>query len=88
MKKITFTSLLIVICITLAFSQKTEQDSTSRKFFIGSTFWLLGNFIHGDTNQPELVQLHFGYQITPKDVFSVELKTWRYAWPLGIPYGK
>jgi hypothetical protein len=88
MKKITLTSLLIVMCITLAFSQKTKQDSTYRKFFVGSTLALLGNFIPEDTNPPELIQLHFGYQITPNDFVSVEFKTWRYAWPLGIPYGK
>jgi hypothetical protein len=88
MKKITLTSLLIVMCIPLAFSQKTKQDSTYRKFFVGSTLALLGNFIPDDTNPPELIQLHFGWQITPNDVVSVEFKTWRYAWPLGIPYGK
>jgi hypothetical protein len=88
MRKITLTSLMIVMCMTLAFSQKTEQDSTYRKFFIGSTLWMLGNFIPDDPNPPDLVQLHFGYQITQKDVISVEFKTWRYAWPLGIPYGK
>lgn len=78
---------MIVMCMTLAYSQTAQQDSTSRKFFIGSTLWLLGNFIPDDPNPPELVQLHFGYQLTPKDVVSVEFKTWRYAWPLGIPYG-
>ncbi len=88
MRKITLTSLMIVMSITLAFSQKTKQDSTYRKFFIGSTLWMLGNFIPDDPNPPDLVQLHFGYQITQKDVISVEFKTWRYAWPLGIPYGK
>jgi hypothetical protein len=88
MKKITLTSLMIVMCITLAFSQKTDLEPISRKFFIGSTFWLLGNFIPGDTNPPDLIQLHFGYQITPKDVVSLEFKTWKYAWPLGIPYGE
>ncbi len=88
MKKITLISMMFVMCMTLAYSQSAEQDSTSRKFFIGSTLWLLGNFIPDDPNPPELIQLHFGYHITPKDVVSVELKTWRYAWPLGIPYGE
>jgi len=87
MKKITLTSLIIVMCITHVFSQKTEKDTTYKKFFIGSTFWLLGNFIPDDTNPPDLIQLNFGYQITPKDVVSIELKTWKYAWSLGIPYG-
>jgi hypothetical protein len=88
MKKIFLTSLIIVMCITLSYSQKTELDSNPRKFFIGSTLWLLGNFIPDDPNPPELFQIHFGYHITPKDVVSVEFKTWRYGWPLGIPYGE
>lgn len=88
MKRITLTSLALIMCITLVYSQKKGQDSTSRRFFIGSTLWMLGNFIPEDPNPPELVQLHFGYQLTSKDVVSVEFKTWRYAWPLGIPYGK
>lgn len=87
-RKSLLTLLMISMFTTLAFSQKTEQDSTSRKHFIGSTLWMLGNFIPDDPNPPELIQLHFGYLITQKDVVSVEFKTWRYAWPLGIPYGK
>ncbi len=86
MKKITLTTLMIVMCITLAFSQKTEQDSTYRKFYVGSTFTMLGNFVAGPA--PKFVQLNAGYRITPKDVISIELKTWEYSWPLGIPYGK
>ncbi len=27
-------------------------------------------------------------RLTPKDVRLVEAKTWKYAWPLGISYGK
>jgi hypothetical protein len=86
MRKITLTSLLIVTCITLAFSQKTEQDSTYRKFYVGSTFTMLGNLI--PSNAPDFVQLNVGYHITPKNIISIEAKTWKYAWPLGIPYGK
>jgi hypothetical protein len=88
MKKITLVSLILAMWTSVAISQETEQDSTSRKFFIGSTLWLLGNFIPDDPNPPELIQLHFGYHITPKDVVSVEFKTWRYGWPLGIPFGE
>jgi hypothetical protein len=46
---------------------------------------MLGNF---DThNSPDFVQLNFGYRITRVDAVSVEIKTWKYAWSLGIPYG-
>jgi hypothetical protein len=89
MKLKIFLSLVIfALAITMADSQTQTQNSKPRKFFVGSTLWELGNFIPNDTNPPDLVQLHFGYQITPKNVISIELKTWKYAWPLGIPYGK
>ena len=68
------------------FGQETVSNASSeRKYFIGSTLFMLGNFL--PTNKPDFVQLNLGYRITPKDVISVELKTWKYAWSLGIPYG-
>ena len=44
--------------------------------------FLLGNL--STTNNPEFVQLNLGYRLTGRDVISVELITWKYAWPLGI----
>jgi hypothetical protein len=41
-----------------------------------------------DNNPPKVVYLNVGYRVTGKDVVSLEFKTWRYAWPIGIPYGK
>lgn len=41
-----------------------------------------------DNNPPGFVQLNLGNRINHKNVVSIELKTWKYAWPLGIPYGK
>ncbi len=67
-------------------AQYTRQDSTYKKWFVGSTLFLLGNL--DSKNSPDFVQLNFGYRITGKDVVSLELKTWKYAWSLGIPYGK
>jgi hypothetical protein len=47
---------------------------------------MLGNFVPGPA--PKFIQLNAGYRIRPKDVISIEAKTWEYSWPLGIPYGK
>jgi hypothetical protein len=63
-------------------AQYAEQDSTYKRWFVGSTMFLLGNL--AATNPPEFVQLNLGYRITGKDVISLELITWKYAWPLGI----
>tara|TARA_R110000868_G_scaffold37111_9_gene131469 strand:+ start:3518 stop:4144 length:627 start_codon:yes stop_codon:yes gene_type:complete len=79
-------TLLLIIPFQLK-AQFETKDITQHKFFVGSTFFILGNFIPDDPNSPDFIQLNLGYRITDKDVVSLELKTWKYAWPLGIPYG-
>lgn len=82
--------LQIVLALVLAsglqvHAQNAKQDSTYRRFYIGSSLYLFGNFDR--KNNPEYVQLNVGYRITPKDVVSFEFKRSIYAWPLGIPFG-
>ncbi|RIW13410.1 hypothetical protein D0X99_16705 [Algoriphagus lacus] len=77
----------IVFALLLAFSfqvsaQYSKQDTTYKKLFVGSTLFLLGNF--SPTNPPGFAQLNLGYRITGRDVISLELITWKHAWPLGI----
>jgi hypothetical protein len=87
-KKTLLLSLIIFFTNPLQLNaQKTKEDSTKYKFFIGSTLFVLLNLIP-DNNSPGFVQLNLGYRLSPKDALSIELKTWKYAWPLGIPYGK
>lgn len=85
--RLLFSLMALVLTFPQAYSQTQVQDSTYKKFFIGSSLFMLGNFIPKDPNPPDFVQLNFGYRITPKDVVSIEAKTWKYAWPLGIPFG-
>lgn len=68
-------------------AQYSRQDSTYRKYFIGSTLFMIANVIP-DNNPPKMVYLNVGYRITGRDAISLEFKTWKYAWPIGIPYGK
>ena len=68
-------------------AQNAEHDSTHKQFFIGSTFFMLANLVP-DNNPPKMVYLNVGYRVTSKDIVSLELKTWKYGWPIGIPYGK
>ena len=77
---------LIVLSSSQLKAQYAKLDSTYSKYFIGSTLFMLGNL--DSKNRPDFVQLNLGYRITGSDVVSLELKTWKYAWPLGIPYGK
>ncbi|HUX53989.1 MAG TPA: hypothetical protein VMV56_06225 [Williamwhitmania sp.] len=84
-RKIVLCYCVIVMTAVSVFGQQAQQDSTFKRFFVGSTFFMLGNL--DKRNSPDFVQLNLGYRITPKDVISIEAKTWKYAWPLGIPYG-
>ena len=67
-------------------AQYAKHDSTYKKYFVGSTFLMLGNFIPNDPNAPEFIQLNVGYRITPKDVVFLEFKTSKFNWPLGMPW--
>ncbi len=68
-------------------AQSAKQDSTYKRYFVGSTLFMLANLVP-DNNPPGMVYLNLGYRITRKDVISLEFKTWKYAWPIGIPFGK
>lgn len=82
-KKILFVGIVILITGTLQLNaQYYETDSTHKRWLIGSTMFLLGNF--DKVNPPGFAQVNLGYRITGKDVISIELITWKHAWPLGI----
>ena len=87
-KKILWFALILMMAGTLQVqAQYAKQDSTYKKHFIGSTLFMLANVLP-DNNPPGMVYLNLGYRITGKDVISLEFKTWKYGWPIGIPYGK
>ncbi len=85
-RKILIIAVFVLMSFTSLFAQYSKQDSSYKKYFGGSTLFMLGNL--STKNKPDFVQLNFGYRITGRDVITLELKTWKYAWPLGIPYGK
>jgi hypothetical protein len=78
--------VLLMTCTLQVKAQNAKQDSTFRKWFVGSTLYLLGNFTK--THNPEYIQLNVGYRITPKDVVSFRFKRSVYDWPLGTPWRK
>ena len=77
-----FTFALLMTCFSSIKAQYAKKDTTYKKCFIGSTLFLLGNL--DKVNPPGFAQLNLGYRITGKDVISLELITWKHAWPLGI----
>lgn len=78
--------ILLFVIFLSSFStvqaQYAKQDSTYKKWFVGSSFFMLGNL--SSVNRPDFVQVNVGHRITGKDVIALELRTWKYAWPLGI----
>jgi hypothetical protein len=81
-RQIMLISLVSLLSINQLNAQYAKQDSTFKKHFVGSTAFLLGNL--APTNSPGFAQLNVGYRLTGRDVISVEIITWKYAWPLGI----
>lgn len=85
-KKILWITLAFVLAGSLQVrAQYAKQDSTYKKWFVGSTLLLFGNL--DKTNNPEYIQLNAGYRITPQDVVQVRFKRSVYAWPIGLPFG-
>jgi hypothetical protein len=86
-KKILFFAMVLMMANTLQIkAQNAQPDSTYKRWFVGSTLYLLGNL--DKTNNPEYIQINAGYRITPKDVILFEFKRSIYSWPIGIPIGK
>lgn len=67
--------------------QSQIDDLTDKKYHIGSTLFMLANLVD-DPEPPKYYQLNIGYRITTKDVVSLELITWNYYEPLGVPYNQ
>ena len=85
-KQVVFIGLALELASTLQVkAQSAKQDSTFKRWYVGSTLYLLGNL--DKTNNPEYIQLNAGYRITPKNVVLVEFKRSVYNWPIGIPFG-
>lgn len=81
-------SIIAGFCLLASLSAKAQNaDSAKKKYFIGSTLFMLANLVD-DPEPPNYYQLNIGYRISPKDVLSLEVITWRYYEPLGVPYNQ
>lgn len=80
-KTLSILTVLFFLTVGIKAQNTADQDY---KYFIGSSFFMLGNFLE---ESPKYYQLNFGYRITPKSVVIVEAITWAYQGPLGRQYG-
>ncbi len=88
-KNLLIILVLVAVCSFKVHAQDTiytQNNSTYKKWFVGSTLLLLGNFVK--TNNPEYILLNAGYRITPKDVVLVRLERFIYSFPKGVPLGQ
>ena len=85
LKKIVFIGIVCLMTTTFNLSaQYEETDSTFKRWFVGSSSFVLVSLIPDQANPPQFFQLNVGYRLTNKDVITLEPKTWKYAWPNGI----
>ncbi len=81
--KFFYAAIIVMMASTLQIkAQYAKTDSTYKRWFVGSTIFILGNL--STVNPPNFAQINFGYRLTGKDVITLEPKTWKYAWPNGI----
>ena len=87
MQKKSFVMFFVFMLLNAHYlkAQNPQHDITYKRWYVGSTFYLLGNL--DKTNNPEYIQLNAGFRLTPKDVVSLRFKRSIYAWPIGIPFG-
>ena len=85
-KKTSILIIILFLSIIKTSAQYTQEEIKNKPYFVGSSAFILANLSSDET--PNFVQLNLGYRISTKNAISIELKTWRYFAPLGIPYGK
>lgn len=91
MKKFTLTSLILVMCMSLAFSQKNSQTIRGTikktvpnyKFSVSTTYLTFANFGSEETNTHHY-EFHLGYKLTPKDKIGIKVASWKLFAPMGI----
>lgn len=81
---------IIAACIVMLASTMTSlaqyppSDTTFKRWFVGTSLFVLFGNAFEDVNPPHFFQLDIGYRITGQDIVRISPKTWKYAWPNGI----
>ena len=76
--------LVLIVSSGVQITYAQETDSIPKKYFIGSTFFMLANLL---PEPPQYYQLNFGYRFNARNVVTFEAITWNYKGPLGRQYG-
>lgn len=73
-----------ILCLCVLSPGLALAEVQGSRFFVGTSAFMLFNLDRKTDYPPHFYQLNFGYQLTPKDVISLEFITWRYYAPLAI----
>lgn len=76
--------LLVFGYASVVHADDNADDEPEHKHFIGSSLFMLFNFL---PEPPSFYQLNYGHRFTKRDTLIVEAITWTYNAPIGIPYG-
>lgn len=83
--------LLLVAAFTLSIPALEAQQHAGHppgRYFVGSSAFVAANLLlTGRPDAPDFYQLNAGYWLNERDALSVEVITWKYVAPVGIPYG-
>jgi hypothetical protein len=90
MKKITLTSMMLVICISITFSQNIKNDPdrntmSYHRFSVSTPYLTFTNSFSPEETNIHMYEFHLGYKITPKDKIEIKVATWELFEPMGIP---
>jgi hypothetical protein len=82
-------ALALCACPTALFGEDTDSvegmSCTDSPFIIETSLWMIANFF---PDPADFYQLNAGYELDSRNVLFVGATTWKYDYPLGIPYGK
>lgn len=92
MKKLLLISVLSTLALANAYCQTqaqtiklTADDSFARnEYSISTTYLSLTNIGEEKTNTHHY-EIHFGHNLTPRDIVGVKIATWKLFAPMGIP---
>lgn len=92
MKKLSLTLLVCTMLTSMAFSQNMHKPAKGSlkdsvpacKFSVSTTFLTFINFGQEKTNTHHY-ELHFKYELTPKDKIGIKVSTWKLFATMGMP---
>ncbi len=92
MKKLLLSLIITAILVSNTYCQteintkkkSSENAPKNYKYSVTTTYLSLVNFDEEKTNTHHY-ELHFGYQLSPRDKISIKAATWKLFAPMGMP---